>query len=202
MGDMTLAGLSPPLGISIATSNGARMLELLVSFSFDSSWGGAVSGGSEEEFSGSAVRERLLCRCLEARMAAMKGAPTGASEEGLEESAAATPVRHKGQVECEWSHMSMHSRWKSWPHFGRVRPCSPCSKSSRQTAHSSFLASPENSNVGSDSTTARSRPTLCGGASAGLCTKALRRRRHESVWTVPSLVTMVAVAWLRQNHFA
>lgn len=108
IGDITLAGLlTPPLGISIVTSNGARMAdpELLVSFSFEPSCGFTLSGTGG--FSGSGARVRLLCRCLEARMAAMKGAPMGS--EGLVASAA-TPVRHKGQVECEWSHMSMHSR--------------------------------------------------------------------------------------------
>ncbi|KAG6554000.1 hypothetical protein Mapa_004917 [Marchantia paleacea] len=44
--------------------------------------------------------------------------------------------RHRGQVACEKNHMSMHSGWKRWPHFGSNLSRSSSSNSLRHTAHS------------------------------------------------------------------
>lgn len=56
----------------------------------------------------------------------------------------AAMARQTGQLECEWSHMSIHGTWKECKHSGIVFNSSPSSKSPKHTAHA-VVVSPSSS---------------------------------------------------------
>nr|GMD73391.1 RING-H2 finger protein ATL66-like [Ipomoea batatas] len=53
-----------------------------------------------------------------------------------------TGARQNGQEEWENSHISIHSAWNAWPHFGNFLPTSPFSNQLKQILHSIPLPSP------------------------------------------------------------
>lgn len=71
-------------------------------------------------------------------------------DSGIEDSVE-TRFLHKGQVEWDWNHMLMQSKWKPWLHLGSRRAFSPSASSERQTAHSN----PSLNSLGRKMTTGR-----------------------------------------------
>jgi len=97
-----------------------------------------------------------------------------------------------GQLQCEVNHMSMHSTWKAWPHFGNLLPISPSSITLKQTTHSnSSVFSALCSNVGIAETVAESRPLVHVGVASMLMLwkwegsrtpETVTGVRHRRVW--------------------
>ncbi|KAK3446134.1 hypothetical protein EUGRSUZ_A01891 [Eucalyptus grandis] len=88
-------------------------------------------------------------------------------------------VRQTGHVDCELSHLSMHSTWKMCLQLGNSLAVSPSSNMLKQTVHSteasSWLSLRLNIKKGSEEMTVGSRPVL--GGSPPDCTWATLRAR-------------------------